>query len=99
MDTHKVIVQNEDTGPQLNASNTATHQQTVYIFRAANEGSEGSQLVCEGQQHLVLIVDGVGEDGDEFAVGPLHAQRQGDGAQLLDGVEPQLWTQHTVLGW
>ena len=37
-----------------------------------------------------LVVDGVGEEGDELGPGSLDAQGQGDGGQLLDGVQAQL---------
>ena len=67
-----------------------THQQTVDILQAANEWSEGSQLLSKGQQHLIFITDGVSEEGDQLTAGPFHAQRQGDGAQVLDEVQPQL---------
>ena len=37
--------------------------------------------------------DGVGEEGDELGPGSLDAQGQGDGGQLLDGVQAQLENQ------
>ena len=40
-----------------------------------------------------LVVDGVGEEGDELGPGSLDAQGQGDGGQLLDGVQAQLENQ------
>ena len=35
-----------------------------------------------------LIIDSVGEEGDELRPGALYTQRQGYGRQLLDGIQP-----------
>ena len=39
---------------------------------AAHKGSEGAELLGEGQEHLVLIVDGVCQEGDQLAPGALN---------------------------
>jgi hypothetical protein len=63
-------------------------QQAVSVLGPADQGDEGAQLLGEGQQHLVLVVDGLGQEGDQLGPRALHAQRQGYRRQLLDGVEP-----------
>ena len=37
-----------------------------------------------------LIVDSISQEGNELGLGALHAQRQRDGGQLFDGVQPEL---------
>ena len=39
---------------------------------AAHQGSEGAELLGEGQEHLVLIVDGVCQEGDQLTPGALN---------------------------
>ena len=67
-----------------------THQETVDILWAADQFGEGSQLLCQCQQHLVLIVDGLRQERDQLVPCPLHTQSQCDSGQLLDRVQPQL---------
>ena len=65
-------------------------QEAVDVLLPAHQRSEGAQLLRQRQQHLVLVIDGVGEEGDQLGPRPLNPQRQGDGGELLDGVQPQL---------
>lgn len=37
----------------------STHQQAVHILWASHQGSEGSQLFCQGQEDLIFIIDGI----------------------------------------
>lgn len=36
-----------------------THQQAVHILGASHQSGEGSQLFRQGQEDLVLIIDGI----------------------------------------
>lgn len=67
-----------------------THQQAVHVLGASHQGGEGSQLLRQRQEDLILIVDGVCQEGQKLAAGPLHPEGQGDGGQLLDAVEAEL---------
>ena len=65
-------------------------QEAVDKLSASDEGRERAQLLGEGQQHLVLVVDGVGQERDQLGPGTLDSQGHSDGRQLLDGVQAKL---------
>jgi hypothetical protein len=62
-------------------------QQRVRVDGAADVGHKLAQLLRHGQQHLILVVVGLCQEGDELRARALLAQREGDGAQPLDGVQ------------
>ena len=35
-------------------------------IKLTDQGCEGAQLLCQGQQNLVLVVDGVRQEGDQL---------------------------------
>jgi len=53
--------------------------------------SKVAQLVGQGQQYLVLIVYGLGEEGNQLGPCALLAQSECNGGQFLDGVQPKLF--------
>ena len=60
------------------------------IRRAAEVlGKRRTELLGEGEQHLVLIVEAVLQKGHELVARALRAERKGNGADAVDGVEPQ----------
>ena len=75
-----------------------------------HQGGEGAQLLGEGEEHLVLVIDRVRQEGDQlrprpadlFTIEtsiylPLDAEGEGDGGQLLDGVETKLRGIHLLV--
>lgn len=65
-------------------------QQVHGVLGPTDETRELAELFGQGQQDLILVVDGLCEEGNEFGAGALLAQRQGDRGQFLDRVEAQL---------
>lgn len=65
-------------------------QQAVHVLGASHQRGEGSQLLRQGQQDLMFIIDGVCEEGQKLAAGPFYPKGQNDGGQLLDAVETKL---------
>jgi hypothetical protein len=62
----------------------------VRIRRAAEVlGKRRTELLGEGEQHLVLIVEAVLQEGHKLVARALRAERKGNGADAVDGVEPQ----------
>jgi len=62
----------------------------VDVVGAADQRRELAELLGEGEQHLVLVVDGLREEGHELGARALRAQRQRDRRQLFDAVQAQL---------
>ncbi len=65
-------------------------QEAIDKLGSSHEGRERAQLLGEGQQHLILVVDGVGQEWDQLGPGALHTQCQSNGGELLDGVQAKL---------
>ena len=57
---------------------------------AADELSEVTQLFGQREQDFILVVDGIGQEWNEFGSRAFDAERQRDRRQLLDAVESQL---------
>ena len=53
-------------------------QKTVDELSSSDERGERSQLFCQSQQDLVLVVDGVGQERDQLRPGAFDAQSQSD---------------------
>ncbi len=62
-------------------------QHAVRVRWAAHVGHEVAQLLRHGQQHLVLVVIVLCEEGDELRARALLAQREGDRAEPVDRVQ------------
>ena len=56
----------------------------------SDERGESSQLLGQSQKHLVLVVDGVRQEGNELGASPLDSEGKRNGRQLLDGVQAKL---------
>ncbi len=63
-------------------------QQEMAERWAAHKRHESAELLRLRQQHLVVIVRVLGQEGDELAARSLLAERQRDGRQARDAVQP-----------
>lgn len=63
---------------------------------ATNVRHQIAELLGERQQHLVVVIDGLGEERHELLARALIAEGFRDGAQLPDGAEAQLRTRATL---
>ena len=59
-------------------------QQLVRVRRAPHIGHELAQLLGHGKQHLILVVVGLGQEGEQLVAGALLSERERDRAQALD---------------
>lgn len=59
------------------------------VLAAANELAKLAELLGQGEQDLVLVVELVLEEGDELLARALRAEGEGDRRQPADGREPE----------
>lgn len=67
------------------------------VIRAANERDEAAELLGEREEHLVLVVDGLGQEGDELGSGSFHAEGEGNRREFFYRVEAELLEETVVL--
>ena len=60
------------------------------VILTSNQWGEGAQLLGQGQQDFILVVDGVSQKWDQFGTSAFDSQGQGDGRQLFDGIQAEL---------
>lgn len=58
------------TGGQGDLPASQTHQQAVDVLGASHQRGEGSQLFRQGQEDLILIVDGIWGTKTDSVIAP-----------------------------
>lgn len=60
------------------------------MLLATNVLLEATELLCQRQKDLILVIDRVLQEGNQFLARAIRTKREGDGRDAVNGIQAKL---------